>query len=57
MLYYDFNTNEVLSQEAVSTKYGTHIFTVHNSIKSVDFNYEVSDKNFVSGSDLLIFWH
>lgn len=36
MLYYDFNTNEILSQEGIVSKYGTHILTEHNSIKSVE---------------------
>jgi len=36
MFYYDFNSNELLSEEGISTKYGTHILQVHNSIKSVE---------------------
>jgi hypothetical protein len=36
MLYYDFNSNEVLSEEGISTKYGTHILNEHGSIKSIN---------------------
>jgi hypothetical protein len=36
MLYYDFNINEVLFEEDIISKYGNHILTEHNSIKSVE---------------------
>ena len=36
MFYYDFNINDILSEEGILSKYGTHILTKHDSIKSVE---------------------
>jgi hypothetical protein len=36
MNYYDFNTRSILTEELISTIYGSHILQVHNSIKSIE---------------------
>ena len=36
MFYYDFNINDVILEEGILSKYGIHILTKHDSIKSVE---------------------